>query len=103
MWSSVVTIEATMKRVGVREFRDHATRYLSGDEVIAIERHGQPVGLYIPTATGRTERSREAIERLDATVRRILERTGLTEDELSDLFNLRKPLAPEPDERDADP
>lgn len=42
-----------MKRVGIREFRDHATRYLAGDEVLAIERHGQPVGFYIPTTIQR--------------------------------------------------
>ncbi len=87
-----------MKRVGVREFRDHATRYLSGDEVIAVERHGQPIGLYIPTATGRTPQAREAIEQLDATVRRIMAETGLTEEQLSDLFNLSKPLPPESNE-----
>jgi hypothetical protein len=33
--------------VGVREFRNQATQYLAGDEVLAIERHGQPIGFYI--------------------------------------------------------
>ncbi len=42
-----------MKQVGIREFRDHATKYLAGDEVLAIERHGQPIGFYIPTGESR--------------------------------------------------
>ena len=62
---SVVTYghkqEGTMKRVGVREFRDHATHYLSGDEVLVIERHGAPIGFYIPTGAGRRESFAQAL------------------------------------------
>jgi hypothetical protein len=39
-----------MKRVGVREVHDTATKYLAGNEVLATERHGQQVGVSIPTA-----------------------------------------------------
>ena len=77
-----------MKRVGVREFRDHATQYLAGDEVLAIERHGQPIGFYVPTGTSRREHYSEALARLEATVRRILDETGMSEEELSGFFNL---------------
>lgn len=52
-----------MKRVGVREFRDHATQYLSGQEVVAVERHGQPIGFYIPTGKSQRESFEEALER----------------------------------------
>jgi hypothetical protein len=37
-----------MKNVGVREFRDHATSYLSGHEAVAVSKHGQVIGVYIP-------------------------------------------------------
>jgi antitoxin (DNA-binding transcriptional repressor) of toxin-antitoxin stability system len=87
-----------MKRVGVREFRDHATRYLAGDEVLAIERHGNPIGFYIPAGSGRRERGAEAIERLERTIERVLSETGLTEEELSRLFDLSQPL-PDPPSR----
>jgi hypothetical protein len=87
-----------MKRVGVREFRDHATRYLAGDEVLAIERHGNPIGFYIPAGAGRRERGAEAIERLERTIERVLSETGLTEEELSRLFDLSQPL-PDPPSR----
>lgn len=71
-----------MKRIGVREFRDHATKYLAGEEVLAVERHGQPIGFYIPTSRRRGEALAESLARLDAVVRDVLRETGMTEDEL---------------------
>ena len=85
-----------MKRVGVREFRDHATRYLAGDEVLAIERHGQPIGFYIPTGASRQESFAQALERLERTVQRVVAETGLTEEELSRLFDLNQPVPNQP-------
>src|SRR6266516_2643207 len=85
-----------MKRVGIREFRDHATHYLAGDEVLAIERHGQPVGFYIPTAANGRESFALALERLEQTVRRVLADTGLSDEELSRLYDLGQPV---PDRR----
>ena len=79
-----------MKRVGVREFRDHATQYLGGDEVVAVERHGQPIGFYIPTGASRKESFTQALERLEQTVQRMVEETGLSEDQLSRLFDLNQ-------------
>ena len=81
-----------MKRVGVREFRDRATHYLAGDEVLAIERHGQPIGFYIPTGASRKESFAQALERLERTVQRVVAETGMTEEELSRLFDLNQPV-----------
>lgn len=84
-----------MKRVGVREFRDHATQYLSGGEVLAIERHGLPLGYYLPAGTQSRKGSKEAneaLDRLDRTVQKILDETGMTEEELSRFFDLSVPL-----------
>lgn len=88
-----------MKHVGVREFRDHATKYLASDEVLAIERHGQPIGFYIPTGQSKQEGFMQALERLEETVGRVLADTGLTEDELADLFDLSKPVPEHPKPR----
>ena len=85
-----------MKRVGVREFRDHATRYLAGSEVLAVERHGQTIGFYVPTGASREENLAQALDRLEQMVQRVLAETGMTEDELSDLFDLKKPLPDRP-------
>jgi hypothetical protein len=81
-----------MKRVGIREFRDHATRYLSADEVLAIERHGRTVGFYIPTAASREENFAVALKRLEQIVERTVTETGLSEEELSRLYDLTEPL-----------
>lgn len=81
-----------MKRVGVREFRDRATQYLASDEVLSIERHGQPIGFYIPTGKSRRESFQEALARLEQSVRRVLTETGITEEELVRLFDLNEAL-----------
>src|SRR5579859_1468522 len=81
-----------MKRVGIREFRDHATRYLAGGEVLAVERHGRPVGFYIPVAPSPDEETRHAVERLGQVVERILATSGMTEDELADALDLSRPF-----------
>jgi hypothetical protein len=88
-----------MKRVGVREFRDHATQYLAGDEILAIERHGQPIGFYVPTGPSRRESLARALDRLEETVRRVLTETGLSEEELSRLYDLSQPLPERPQRR----
>lgn len=88
-----------MKRVGVREFRDHATQYLAGDDVLTIERHGQPIGVYIPTAGNRRKRLKERLDSLEKTVQRILADTSLTEDEFADLFDFNRPVPEQPKPR----
>ena len=92
-----------MKRVGVREFRDRATQFLAGDEVLLIERNGQPIGFYIPTGPSRQERFAEAVERLEQTVQRLLADTGLSEEELSRLYDLRQPVPDQPSQRQPAP
>ena len=77
---------------GIRDFRDRATRYLAGDDVIAIERHGKTVGFYIPVPNRDEEKGQRALEELRAAVRKAMDETGLSEDELADLFDVGKPL-----------
>jgi hypothetical protein len=81
-----------MRHVGVREFRDKATIYLSGNEILMVEKHGQPIGYYIPAPRASEEKIREDLEELAAAVKQALDETGMTEDELADLFDLNKPL-----------
>jgi hypothetical protein len=86
-----------MKHVGVREFRDHATQFLAGDEVLAIERHGVPIGYYWPVGSGigprrGSKEAKDARERLERTIEGILHRTGHTEEELAHFFDLSIPI-----------
>ena len=79
-----------MKTVGVREFRDHATSYLAGSEPVAVSNRGTVIGFYIPLHADRQEAQR-ALERLGARVQQILADTGMSEEELAELFHLRAP------------
>lgn len=80
-----------MKQVGVREFRDHATLYLSGTDPIAVTKNGHVIGVYTPFKRDYEKRKR-ALDELEKAVNQVLERTGMTEDELADIFDINKPL-----------
>ena len=76
-----------IKDVGVREFRDHATKYLSGSDTLAIRKNGHLIGVYVPIKRDEEQVRREFGDTLD----RILQESRLTEDELADRFGLYKP------------
>jgi hypothetical protein len=80
-----------MKSIGVREFRDHATTYLSGPEPIAVSKHGHVIGFYIPLERDEGE-SHRAVARLGEVVGRVVKETGMSEDELAGLLDLRRAL-----------
>lgn len=78
----------TLRNVGVREFRDHATTYLSGNEPIAVNKHGQVIGFYIPLE-GEPDQVRGALEKLGATVDKVLADSRLSEASSARLLDLR--------------
>lgn len=82
---------AKMKSVGVREFRDHATTYLSGGEPVAVSKHGQVIGFYIPVERDEDE-VRRAVIRLGEAVEQVLKETGMNEEQLARLLDLQRPL-----------
>lgn len=82
---------STMKNVGVREFRDHATKYLAGPETVAVSRHGRVIGFYVPLKRDEDE-VRRAVAQLGQAVEQVLDETGMTEDELASLFDMRRPF-----------
>jgi hypothetical protein len=75
-----------MKRVGVREFKDKATSLIAKEESLVIEKHGTPVGFYLPITKKNPQDMKEAVAQLEKTVAKVREDTGLTESELVDLF-----------------
>ncbi|HEX5502218.1 MAG TPA: hypothetical protein VFW96_06320 [Thermomicrobiales bacterium] len=81
-----------MKHVGIREFRDRATRYLASNEVITIERHGTPIGYFIPIRHVDEEEGRLALARLRDAVDRVLAESGMTKGELGDALDLNRPF-----------
>jgi len=80
-----------MKSVGVREFRDHAPAYLSGADAVAVSKHGQVIGFYIPLGRNEDEVQR-AVVKLGEAVEQVLQEAGMNEEALSRLFDLRRPL-----------
>ena len=83
-----------MQHVGVRDFRDNATKYLSGKDMLAIEKHGRLIGYYIPVPQASGEETRQTLAAFDAAVEKFLEATGMRRDELADALNLTTPFDP---------
>ena len=75
-----------MKRVGVREFKDKATALIAEEKGLVIEKHGKPVGFYIPIVEKDKAKAKEAAEKLERTIENVLERTGMTREELVEFF-----------------
>lgn len=72
-----------MKEVGVREFRDRASSYLSGGEPLMVRRHGKMVGVYLPVREKSGEEElRAAIRDLSESLEELKRDTGLSEEEL---------------------
>jgi antitoxin (DNA-binding transcriptional repressor) of toxin-antitoxin stability system len=71
-----------MRTIGVREFRDQATSLLASDETLIVERHGEPIGFYVPIAAKDRRAGRDALGRLGTIAADVLARAGIDEDEL---------------------
>lgn len=71
-----------MRSVGVREFRDQATTLIASGETIVIERHGEPIGFFVPITAKDRRQGRASLGRLGELVGDVLVRADLTEDEM---------------------
>ncbi|MEM8721117.1 MAG: hypothetical protein AAGE84_17755 [Cyanobacteria bacterium P01_G01_bin.39] len=66
-----------VKSVGIREFRDKASQYLSSSEVVAVKRHGKLVGFYIPVKQSAEIEIEQALQRLNQTVESAIRESGM--------------------------
>ncbi len=70
-------------KVGIREFREKLASYLLESDVpVAITRHGDTVGYYIPARRKRIESERAALREAALLVHEMLSRKAISEDEL---------------------
>jgi antitoxin (DNA-binding transcriptional repressor) of toxin-antitoxin stability system len=70
-------------RVGIREFRTKLAQYvLESETPIAITRHGDTVGFFIPAHPKRTAAEKAALKDAAERFDRLLEASGVTEEEL---------------------
>jgi len=76
---------ATVK-IGIREFRENLADYLESDQPLAITRHGETLGFYIPaqkrSRTAELEAMRAAAKDLDE----MIASWGASEGELMDEY-----------------
>jgi PHD/YefM family antitoxin component YafN of YafNO toxin-antitoxin module len=82
-------MEASMgaQSIGIREFRDNlATYLLESESPLAITRHGDTIGYYLPTRRKRTEAQKKALEEAAARVHEDMIAAGVTEDEIIEDF-----------------
>lgn len=81
---ALVRVEPTMEtlKVGMREFRDNLATYLLESETpVAITRHGDTVGYFIPARRRRSDADKEALKEAAARWQEILDAEGMSEDE----------------------
>ena len=66
-------------RVGIREFREKLASYLLESDVpVAITRHGDTVGYYIPARHKRAETERAALKEAASRLQRVLASEGIS-------------------------
>lgn len=74
-------------KVGIREFRENlATYLLETDETVAITRHGDTVGYYIPARRKRTETEKAALKEVASRLQQEMAAAGVTEEEIVEDF-----------------
>lgn len=80
------------QRVGIREFRESLSTYLlQARGPIAVTRHGDTVGYFIPTRRKRTAEEKAALRDAAEKFQQHLAEKGITEDDIiRDFEELRK-------------
>jgi len=74
-------------RVGIREFRERLANYLlRTHKPVAITRHGDTVGYYLPARRKRSETERAALKEAAARLQEMLAAQGIREDEIIEDF-----------------
>ncbi|GEM_PF-389487 len=81
-----------MIHVGMREFREDMAQYLDSPVPVAITRHGQTVGYYVPTRGKVDEEELRALKRAVEQLATLLADHGVSEDEVVSSFRFRAML-----------
>jgi len=70
-------------KVGIREFREKLARYLLESEApVAITRHGDTIGYYIPARRKRAETERAALKEAASRLQQVLATEGISNEEV---------------------
>lgn len=78
-------------KVGVREFRENLTNLLESDNPVAITRHGETVGYFIPTRNKTRDSDIRSLQIAAAELDALIASAGTSEEELmQDFKTLRR-------------
>lgn len=77
---------ANILKVGMREFRAHLPQYLLTSVPVAVTRHGETVGYYIPTRHHADKSELDDLKLAAQQLEKLLASHGVTEDELFSEF-----------------
>jgi PHD/YefM family antitoxin component YafN of YafNO toxin-antitoxin module len=78
-------------KVGMKEFRSHLNQYLLTSKPVAITRHGETVGYYIPTRHHTEKSELDELKHAALQLEKLLKSHGISENELLTEFRtLRK-------------
>ena len=75
-------METNVVKVGMREFREHLPHYLLSSAPVAITRHGETMGFYIPTRHHPEQAELESLKEAALQLEKLLVSNGVTVDEL---------------------
>jgi hypothetical protein len=75
-------METNIVKVGMREFREHLPQYLLSSTPVAITRHGETMGFYIPTRHQPEQAELESLKQVALQLEKLLISSGVTVDEL---------------------
>ena len=73
-------------KVGIREFREKLAGYLESGTPLAIMRHGETLGFYIPAQKRNRKAEIEAMRAAAKELDKMIASWGVTEDELMDEY-----------------
>ena len=73
-------------KIGIPEFRDNLASYLESDQPVAVTRHGQTLGFYIPAQKRSRKAELAAMRAAAKDLDEMIGSWGTTEDELMDEY-----------------
>jgi len=77
-------------KVGVKEFRANLPSYLDSSTPVAITRHGETIGYFIPARTGKRKAELDALREAAATLESMLLSMNLSEEDIVDEFKTQR-------------
>lgn len=83
-------MEGRLVRVGVREFREDLAQYLDSSVPIAITRHGQTIGYFVPARPKASEQELLALRQAVTQLEAMLAEHGISEDDVVREFRARR-------------